>query len=651
MKNIKLSIKYRIFGGFIFMVLAFIIVATISYYNALQNDAIVQDASENKRPSSKAINDMKHMVTRSKMLITNWVYLQGNNDADKESLKNLIDIEYPALKEDISMLRENWDDSSLVQSIDTVVATFEKMIEVQQGIMSQLVSFEDYEDPFTKLMAEDAVTTEVLPLTTFMNEQLLVAETIQDGITAAAERDQIDASTNMKTTNVVAGIIMVIFALSIAYYMGMSITNPINYIKDLVVKMGSGELPEDQDKKFNNDEIGEMAKAMDNLIVGLKSTTLFAENIGKGNYDSEFKPLSDNDVLGNALIEMRTNLKRVADEDKKRSWATEGQARFGEILRSNNSDIDKLSDEIVRNMVKYLNANQGGLFVIDNTDEDNHFMELQACYAWDKKKYLEQKVYKGDGLSGQCWQEKEKIYITDVPQDYVNITSGLGDANPTSILIVPLKVNDEIYGVLELASFKLFEDHEIEFVEKIAESIASTISTVRVNAKTQNLLEESQQMTEEMRAQEEEMRQNMEELQATQEEMHRDSTATKGFIDAVNVSIATIEFNPKGDIQTANDNFLKLTEYNLEEIQGKHHSIFVAKQERSSAEYQKFWEDLGNGVIKDGEFERYTKSGKKIIIHGNYSPIRDANGEVKKILKLAYDITNYVGELQIAKEA
>jgi len=232
--------------------------------------------------------------------------------------------------------------------------------------------------------------------------------------------------------------------------------------------------------------------------------------------------LSEHDVLGNALINMRDNLSKVAEDDKKRNWTTEGLAKFGELLRTNNNDVQKLSEEIISNLVKYIKGNQGAIYIIDDEETDGEMtMSMKACYAWDKKKFLNQKIFKGEGLAGQAWQEGDSIYLTEVPQNYIRITSGLGDANPSSVLITPLKLNEQVFGVVEVASFNVFQDFEIDFVKRMAESIASTISSVKVNARTQRLLEESQQMTEQMRAQEEEMRQNMEELQATQEEMAR----------------------------------------------------------------------------------------------------------------------------------
>jgi PAS domain S-box-containing protein len=164
------------------------------------------------------------------------------------------------------------------------------------------------------------------------------------------------------------------------------------------------------------------------------------------------------------------------------------------------------------------------LFILNEDTENKKFLELVACYAFERKKYLTREIAPGDGLVGQCYLEGERIYLLDVPSEYISITSGLGGATPNALLIVPMKVNDLTYGVIELASFNKYEEYEIGLVEKLAESIASTISNVRVNDTTRLLLERTQQQAEEMKSQEEEIRQNMEELEATQEEMRRKQT-------------------------------------------------------------------------------------------------------------------------------
>lgn len=280
--------------------------------------------------------------------------------------------------------------------------------------------------------------------------------------------------------------------------------------------------------KETNDEVGDMSAALNDLVDSFRKFTTFANEIGNGNYDISFTPLSDEDDLGNALLEMRDNLKKASEEeakrkqeDEQRHWASQGIAKFSGILRENNDDIEELSYQIIRNLVKYTSANQGGLFIINDDDENEKFIELKAAYAFNKRKYMEKRIDFGVGLIGRAVQEKETIYMNELPENYINITSGLGDANPRSLLIVPLKTNEQVHGAIELATFKDFEQYQIEFIERIAENIASTLASVKINIKTNELLERTQQQAEEMKAQEEEMRQNMEELQATQEESTR----------------------------------------------------------------------------------------------------------------------------------
>ena len=275
----------------------------------------------------------------------------------------------------------------------------------------------------------------------------------------------------------------------------------------------------------------------------MNKTAEFAKNIGKGNLDADYKNLGENDVLGNSLLEMRQSLLAAADEDKKRkieddkhNWATQGMAKFGEILRQHNQDIEGLSFNIMSNLVDYVGSIQGGLFVKnDNDDDDEVLFELTAAIAYNRQKVLEKQFKIGEGLIGRCAYEKLSIYMEDVPDNYVHITSGLGESNPRSILIVPAILNDEVYALIELISFNKFEKHHIEFVEKIGESIASTIANARVNSRTNKLLQQSKQQSEELAAQEEEMRQNMEELQATQEEMSRKEEESRKLIKKMQV--------------------------------------------------------------------------------------------------------------------
>ena len=635
--GLRLTIGNKILGGFLMLIILFIINGVIIFWKGNVIDNVVNSSSQVYRPSQDASKDFILMVTRSKMLVTNWVYLQTNQE-DKNALKLLQDNEYPALQDKIKKLMTTWETDSQRSQMDTVFLKFDTLLSVQkESIMANLQSFEHYEDPLTKLLAEDAIESQVIPRTTELIARLNKIAVTQNEVTERSDSDVIDSIRSLRNYTIVLGSGIIIIGLMSAIFLMRTITRPVNFLKNIVVKLGRGELVEEKQGNFSNDEIGEMSVAMDKLVAGLKGTTTFAENIGNGNYQTEFKPLSDHDVLGNALINMRNNLSKVAEDDKKRNWATEGMAKFGEILRTNTNDLNKLSDEIIGNLVKYLKANQGALYIVDDAAEDEDpTMTMKSCYAWDKKKFLNHKIYKGEGLAGQAWQEGDIVYLTEVPQNYIRIASGLGDANPTSVLIVPLKVNDQIFGVVEIASFGEIQDFEKEFVQKIAETIASTISTVKINARTQRLLEESQEMTEQMRAQEEEMRQNMEELQATQEEMQRSQAETDSTLSAIHGSQSVAEYNTDGSLMKVNANYLDLFGYTQDEVVGEHHRIFTTKEDKSSEEYRQFWKDLSLGYPKKGVFKRLNRKGEIITVRSSFSTIKNMSGDVVKIMEITH---------------
>lgn len=294
---------------------------------------------------------------------------------------------------------------------------------------------------------------------------------------------------------------------------------PLEPITEHISILAGGHLPPTIQTN-RADEIGRMAAALNALSVNLGSATEFAKNVGAGMLETRVEVFNGKGDLSQSLYTMRDNLRQVAEEDRKRNWATEGLAKFSDILRAN-TDLKILSENIISDLVKYTGSSQGSLFVLNDTSPDDVHLELLACYAFDRKKFLEKKILPGEGLAGQVYLEKETIFMKAVPQNYIAITSGLGGAEPKSILIVPVKLNGEITGVVEIASFNEYQPHEISFIEKLAENIASAIMGVKTSERTQHLLHASQQQAEELKAQEEEMRQNLEELSATQEEMQR----------------------------------------------------------------------------------------------------------------------------------
>ena len=295
------------------------------------------------------------------------------------------------------------------------------------------------------------------------------------------------------TVVVIFGLVLISIASVSLFYFGKSISDSIFKVKKTLFEMSKGH---DVEPKTVNrkDELGDMHNSLNELIFGLNKYADFALEIGRGKIDSEFKPLSSDDKLGNSLLDMRNSIKKASVEEEKRrlenerrSKANEGYAMFAELVRKSSKDIAELSYDIVSSLVDMLGADQGGIFLVN---EDEKYLELTASVAYGRRKYKEKKIAVGDGLAGACAYEKKKIYLTNVPDKYAEIRSGLGTANPKTILIVPLVTEDFLVGVIELASLKEIDEFDIEFTEKVTETIAASLFAAKINARTSELQNE-----------------------------------------------------------------------------------------------------------------------------------------------------------------
>ncbi len=396
---------------------------------------------------------------------------------------------------------------------------------------------------------------------------------------------------------------------------------------------------------FAKNEIGSLAIQVNEVIEQLRDATDFVKGIGEGKLNMDYKTELDinysvgKNRLADELIAMQSKLKTINIEEQRRQWANEGLTKFVDILRNANDNVQSLGDKIISSLVQYTGSNQGGLYILNDDDENNKYLELISLFAFNIKKFEKQQVKLGEGILGQTFLEKETTYLTNMPEDYARITSGLGDSAPKAILIVPLKVDKDVYGIVELASFHELEAHEINFVEKLGETIASTLSSVKINQRNRKLLEQSQQQTEEMRSQEEEMRQNMEELTATQEGMNRllkeaqdKETYLNNLMDATTDAIVAIDREYKVVLRNNAPLFENFLSQGIQYEKG-YYVLGLFKQEEFN--YHKGIYDKAFA----GETVEVTKEyfGRKYTIA--YNPLRSAMGEVIGVSIFAHDQT------------
>lgn len=338
--------------------------------------------------------------------------------------------------------------------------------------------------------------------------------------------------TEIRNTFLYGGLCIVALSVLLAMVFSRSLTRPLYAMRNTLGLVAQGVLPEATEQR-SSDEFGQMGSKVDELVQTLRGNADFAKRIGEGKYDTEFKPASENDILGMSLINMRNNLIENERRDKERNWIVRGVAEISEILRMHDS-IDALGDDVIKFILDKIGAIQGAFYVV-NDEVTPVVIEMRASYAYNRKKYLKAKFKMAEGLVGQAAAEKDTVMRTEIPDEYVTLTSGiLGDQRPKCILIVPLITNEEVYGVLEFAGFRKFDPSQVKFVQELSLILARTIFNIKVNERTRRLLAESQEMSNELKEKQEVLRQNAEEMQATQEELQRSNQKLEEQIEEVN---------------------------------------------------------------------------------------------------------------------
>ncbi len=438
---------------------------------------------------------------------------------------------------------------------------------------------------------------------------------------------------------------MILMILAAFILWSIRITNqavfsPLRKLAGFANDLAEGGLPEETLNPGNLPDMKSIRDSLAKVVLLIREKIAITRALNERRLYTDQALAGERDILGTELMALQQKIVAAAEqqlkneeENLKRRYINEGLAKFGEILRSMSNDINDLGDAFIREMVKYLNAIQGGFFIYDDAEKSAPVLRMVSAFAYNRKKYLQKSIAFGEGLVGTCAREKQSINLTEIPAGYISITSGLGETLPDNLLLVPVLHENILIGVLEIASLNQFKDHEIAFAEEVARSLGSTIIYTRNNQRTAELLATSQQQALEMAEQEEEMRQNMEELKATQEESGRREEEYRGIAEAIDQALFIIEYDLDGIIRAVNEKFCIFMGRSREEIIGNGHREVLHSTLKPDAH---FWDELQKNhhmtvmeVVKIGQ--------KSYRLQEHFTTVHNRDGLLIKFINFATD--------------
>ena len=679
----RFTLKLKLLLGFGMLgVLLLVMYRTMSS----TQDANSMRASENSEllyPSMLYTEKLKDLIENSQYLTTKWT-LKG----EPKDGKLLGEIEschgelYDSLKAQIVKFvdKDLWSDKNkeLYFQVTSIVDT---LFALQDDIVDNLNTAEKFSDKSNYSFRRYSVVDgeEVACYKRAYNAATRLANSFQKE--SAGKIDTMLEGFDKSDSALKWGILIFFVCLVLIYLLLNHNLRKLNYFKEKIKEMSEGVLPDVE--VVGNDEIAEMTQTLRTLVSNLDETSHFAIKIGEGNFSTEFKPRSKHDVLANSLLVMRDNLIKAENEaeerkveNTQRNWASQGLAEFNEVLRNAGDDMQVLSNRVIERLVRYLDANMGGIYIVDDSDPNDIHLELTAFYAYDRLKYAKQRIEIGENLVGQCFRENETVYMTDIPKGYVHISSGLGEADPTCLVIVPLKVNAETYGIVELASFQIIEKYQVEFIEKIGETIASTIASVKINMNTNKLLEESHQKSERLAQQEAEVHKNIETLKSKIENLEelnkresvkyqklhddfenqaetnasviqklndkneqlKDELMTGQYI--LNNSAGYYELDAQGFFMNMNARLLNSLVMQSSELESHDIRSYMVDEE-SVNNFNEALKKLADGLIYSA-LTKYSFNGKIVYLNETFTPIRDEYNVLTKICVISKNITDSI---------
>ncbi len=269
----------------------------------------------------------------------------------------------------------------------------------------------------------------------------------------------------------------------------------------------------------------------DNLTRQIRAILTVVTDVTEGNLTGSIDVVAKGEVetLKNGLNQMIKTLKDTSDINFEQDWLKTNLSNFSQLMQGN-KDLQSLADVVIQELCPAIEAQHGVFYLLDEGSEDRPKtpeLVLLASYAYHERKSVANAFELGQGLVGQAGREKKRILVHQAPDDYIKIGSGLGDALPLHIVVIPVLFEGELLAVIELASFNHFTDNELNFLDQLAASLGVVANAVKASAQTERLLQASQSLSQELQDQQAELTETNQKLEVQAKNLRESESKLK----------------------------------------------------------------------------------------------------------------------------
>lgn len=425
------------------------------------------------------------------------------------------------------------------------------------------------------------------------------------------------------------------------------LVRPLVQLTASLHRLGRGELDEDLCPVVRSgDELEVMGCAVRDLLDGLRGKEKLVRSLREEDFTREMRLLSNQDQLGLSLLSLQEHLRSRRSEVEsqraesvQRRWASEGFARFSDMLRSPSASTEELTNLILPELVAFMKASLGAIYLLDAerlSETGVRYYALHSVYGWDRRRFVDKVGFEsGVGLVGSCAMERAPVYVTDVPEDYIRIPVGVGALLPKSLLLLPLLYEGETLGVVELARLEGFEQYEVDFLSTLCETIAAAIHSVIQENELKGVLERTQQRVVELDQEVEGLINSVEALDHRSQISDRRIAALERQLGAIGGVLFYFEADPQGLITAAGSCVLEQLRRREDQVVGTHFSEWIRVSGWRKQQFDSFWQEVISGAGQQLQAQLYGVSGD-VEVHEFYIPVRNLLGHAERVMILAY---------------